>query len=507
MESANQFFQEVLIKIIRASNEINTNIITKKVTSIIDVKKHFLVFKKIIDAQVPKDLMISYEGKPINCYDELNSELEKFYSISLNFFRSQNWGIFSKLTPKKFPELYDMMIDKNGDLLRTYDDFKGTVAVMDFHGYTKFSNEIKYNKTPLLEFGTILPQKIEAICTLCKCIVYESEGDALIMIGPENPVYIFNAVLSIIELARQKALNPKCNPKDFHNIEIFNPMIKPFEMNAAITTGGETFINSNGDIIGTIISEASRILKIINTKMPEKSGIIVSEKVYRKLDKNKETQTGCHLTVFDFKTSFPFLVDVKGMRLNIREIYIEEREYLPFVKLYTNDLIEEMKKKTPSKLFNIFVLYLRLLISALTRIKCIVQISGEELNQDKIKFILEARLKEWNESCSSETIRNVLKIASVLYNSVNEIKDVTAIFHDYIQENFFYIAEKLDAFFLEAIKREETNTPSLKKAMENYNSEMKRARSRLIPRRVLETVLLDTNLNKQLMDVPYMGKK
>ncbi|HOV15780.1 MAG TPA: hypothetical protein PK771_15935, partial [Spirochaetota bacterium] len=187
-------FQDVLLKIIKDVNEINYFILTKRISSVIEVKRKFLQLKKYIEENVPKNLKVIHENVGVNAVKELLDEVEKLYSVSLKFLRNLFWGDFAKLNNKKYPELYQMLVDKDGELLRTFDDFKGTVAVMDFHGYTQFSNDVKYNKTPLQEFGNILPQKIEHICTLCKTLVYEMEGDALILIGPENPIYIFNAV-------------------------------------------------------------------------------------------------------------------------------------------------------------------------------------------------------------------------------------------------------------------------------------------------------------------------
>ena len=216
----NIVYQDILLKIIKEVNEINYLILTKKASSIIDVKRNFLKLKRDVETLIPKDLTITHENYEVNAQKELLDEIEKLYSVSLKFFKTLNWGDFAKLNNKKFPELYEMLVDKDGELLRIYDDFNGTVAVMDFHGYTQFSNDVKYNKTPLQEFGNNLPQKIEHICTLCRTIVYEIEGDALILIGPENPIFIFNAVLSIIEPLDKRSLTHLINPKVFHNIDI-----------------------------------------------------------------------------------------------------------------------------------------------------------------------------------------------------------------------------------------------------------------------------------------------
>ncbi|HPO49091.1 MAG TPA: hypothetical protein PLO89_02100 [Spirochaetota bacterium] len=500
-------FQKALFKLIKDANEINYHILTKKITSVIDVKKSFLKLKKEIESGVSPNLKIMHEGKEVNCLKEISEEIEKLYAVSLKVFRTLAWGDFAKLNNSKFPELYKMLVDKDGELLRTFDDFKGTVAMMDFHGYTQFSNDVKYNKTPLQEFGDILPQKIERVCALCKSIVYEIEGDALIIMGPENPVYILNAVLSIIELARQKSFNPDSNPKNFHDIEIKNTMIRPFEMNAAITTGGETFINKKGNIIGTIISEASRMLKVIGLKKNNRSGVVINEKIYRKLEKFKDTKTCCHLSPFDFKISESTLIDVKGMRLNLREIFIDKKEGLKPCDDNILNLTEEIKKRSSSKWFNIFIYYIKIIISTLSYVKCSIKMGSDEMNQDKIRSLMEMKLNEWIRETSPDAIRYVLKISSILFNEVDEVRDSLAIFFEFVQENYRLIAEKLDTYYSENLRQEEIKNPSLKRLVDNYNSEIKKVKNRVLPKRILETILSDSRFSSGLLDTPYVGKK
>ena len=309
-------YSEIFFNLIKVSNRVNYNILTGKFQTIIDIKKSYIFLLKQIENDISDDEIIRHNGKDVNLKKELIDEIEKLYSVSVRIFRSNYWGEFSKINKVEYPDLYDMMIDKNGDLIRSFDNFNGCVAMMDFHGYTKFSNEIKYNKTPLKEFGDSLPQKLKKICKLFQTIIYELEGDALILVGPSNPIFIGNAVLCIIELVRQKPFNKNINPKSFHKIEIQNPAIRAFEMNASIVTGGESFINENGSIIGTIVAEASRMLKIINTKKPNKSGVIISDKVYRNLIKYKDDACNSHISIRNFNFSDSFLVDVKGIRLN-----------------------------------------------------------------------------------------------------------------------------------------------------------------------------------------------
>ncbi|MCK4799191.1 MAG: hypothetical protein KAT05_17595 [Spirochaetes bacterium] len=504
---SNNIFQAALYKILNEVTKINHQIITREIKSFLEIKKRYITLKNSIDKSIPSSLHVIIESKNIQCIRELQVKIEKSFAISLQFFKTYCWGEFSELNSKVFPELYSMMIDRHGDILRSYDDFGGTLAAMDFHGYTQFSKDIKYNKTPLLEFGNILPQKIKQICNKCKSIVYEMEGDTVIIIGPENPIYILNAVLCIIELCRQRQFKPGSDPKKFHNINIKNPMIKPFEINAAITTGGRAFINKNGHVIGSLISEASRILKIINTKKPDKSGIILSEKVYRKLNKYKEAESDCHISIFDFKASDPFLVDVKGTRLNIREVYLEQKIYIDDTKEYAKKLSEEIKKKSPSKWHNILSYYINLVLATTNYIKCYVQIGTETYNQDKIRKLLEAKFYDWISYPGPSTINDILRITSLLYNTSPEVRDVTAVYHEFIQENYNFIAKRLDEFYQSSLKKESNSSPSSKRIIENYEHEINNLRKRFPAKRIMETILSNEKINKQMKDVPYMGKK
>jgi|GEM_PF-1435577 len=507
MAENNSIFEMNLYNVFKSCSEINSLIVNKKIKSILTIKKSYLALKNKTEETLPKNMIVSLKGKDINCYDEIQNELERSYNISIQLFKSYWWGEFSRLNSKKFPELYSMMVDQNGDILRSYDDFRGTVATMDFHGYTQFSKDLKYNKTPLQEFGDILPQKIEHICTICKSIVYEMEGDALIIIGPENPIYIFNAVLCVIELCKQKPFKPNVNPKIFHRIEINNPMIKPFEINAAITTGGRVFINRNGHIIGTLLSEASRILKIINTKKPNKSGIIINDKIHRKLDRYKNTVTNCHLSIFDFDVSDPFIVDVKGTRLNIREIYLEKKKYIEDTKEYSKKLSEEIKKKNASKWQNILSYYINLVTTCLNDIKCTFKIGTETFTNDKIKKRLEILFYDWLSNPTLNTIKDILRITSNLYDNSEEIRDVTAVYHEFVQENFNFIVKRLDEFYESSLKKEGEISPSTRRIVDGYENELEKLKSKFPIRRILGSLLSTEMINSQMQEVPYMGKK
>lgn len=506
MNDSNQLYKHYLFLITHQINKINYMILTKKFDSIADVRDQYLLLSKEINNKIPDLIEILVDNKKINLKKELLSDIEKSYLISIRILKSFLWGEFAEISKNKFPELFQAMIDKNGDLLRSYDNFDLTVAVLDFHGYTQFSNDIKYNKTPLQEFGNILPQKIKKICEIFKSIVYEMEGDAIIIIGPKNPIFVINAVLSIIEISRQKPFLNR-DPKKIHGYDLKNPMIKPFEMNASLTTGGETFINSNGRIVGALISEANRILKIINTKKPHKSGLLISEKVYRKLEKFKNTKLQLGLDPFSFDITDSFILDVKGMRLTIRELLIVPNKYFTESKTHISKLNTEIKSKSPTKWHKILISYINLILSAIRYSKFSISIGDEDVKQDSIKIILINKLENWITFPTPEIIIDILRMCDRIYNKSEEIKDLTAIYHEYIQENYMIIAKNLENFFDKSLKEEKQNKPAVKKIVDNYYKEMDNIRKRYNPKRILETILSKSNLDAELLQYPYMGKK
>ncbi len=498
-------YLKYFLNLTKLGNDIHYKILTRKITSIIDIKKAYSAFIKSVNLS-PSDIADIGDQK-ISVKQELMSEVEKQYSLSLRFYKYNTWGEFAKINKNNYPQMSQTLISESGDLIRTFDSFPGTVAMMDFHGYTKFSNDIKYNKTPLKEFGDGIPQKLEIICKKFNTIIYELEGDALVLVGPENPYYITNAVLCIIELAKQKPFNKNKNPKSTHGIEINNPMIKKFEMNGAIVTGGETYINNKGKIIGTIVAEASRMLTVINMKHPMQSGLMISDKVYRNYETFKNKQIKNHINIFDFNITKPFLVDVKGIRLNMREVHLEDKNFHADVEGFTAKITDEIKKKTVSKWFNIIVDYVRIIMAALTTVKLSITVGDEVYTTKSLSTKLYQLLDTWVREANPEIIRQLLLITNELYRTTPEIREVTAIYHDFINENYTHIAEKLESYFEENLRHEEESSPSLKKTLVSSELEMQKIKNRLFQRRIIETILNDALLSEKLYDIPYIGKK
>jgi hypothetical protein len=492
-----QFFA----KIQNRFDDINNQLLTKQIFTLEKLREAYLGVK----AEIVKELHSNNEDVHGKDATMAIKTLQNSFKTSLSIYKQCCWGKFANLNKEDFPELHKLLTDKNGDLQRIHDDFAGTVAMMDFHGYTKFSNSVKYNKTPLMEFGESLPAKILSICKKCHCLTYEVEGDAIIIIGPQNPYWVLTAAMSIMELARQKLIFKEDDISQYYNLKLKNPAIQPFEMNASITSGGKIFINYEGNLIGSTISEASRILSIINLKKPHTSGIMVSDKVARDLEKYNNTP---QIHPIDLKNlGNPYLIDVKGMRVKIRELAIEQKNYAKLANQYSEELYKLLKIKNPSKWFNILVLYVQLTKCVLEKIDVSITAEDGTYNSANLIYDLNLYTAYWNERPSAEVARHILSRIDAIYEKSSDVRDTIAIYREYINDNFELIINYLDNFYNEIIESESKRDRRFKTLYDSFHRETDRLRLRYLPRRIFETVLANSHLINNMQDLPYIGKK
>lgn len=492
-----QFFAKVQNKI----NSINNKLLTKEIFTLEKLRESYLEVKTEITKEFRK------HNKDLHGEDasQIIKTLQSCFKTSLSIYKQCCWGKFANLNKEDFPELYQLLTDKNGDLHRVHDDFAGTVAMMDFHGYTKFSNSVKYNKTPLMEFGESLPAKILSICKKCHSLTYELEGDAIIIIGPQNPYWVLTAVMSIMELARQKLLFKNDDISEHYNLKLKNPAIQPFEMNASITSGGKIFINYEGNLIGSTISEASRILSIINLKKPHTSGIMLSDKVARDLVKATNTPQIHPINLNNLGN--PYLIDVKGMRVKIRELALEQKSYAKLATQYSEELYKLLKVTSPSKWFNILVLYVKLTKCVLEKIDISITLEDGSYNSSNLIYDLDLYTAYWHEHPSAEIARHILSRINIIYDKSSDVRDTIAIYREYINDNFDLIINYLDNFYNEILTTESKRDRRFKELCDSYHRETDRLRNRYLPRRIFETVLANSHLINNMQDLPYIGKK
>ncbi|MCH5150002.1 MAG: hypothetical protein J1G30_04970 [Spirochaetales bacterium] len=482
-------------------NKINNQLLIKQIFTLEKLRESYIAIKNKIVTELHR-INEDTHGEDATAAIKM---LQQSFKTSISIYKQCCWGKFSALNEQDFPELYKLLTDKNGDLQRVHDDFAGTVAMMDFHGYTKFSNSVKYNKTPLMEFGESLPAKILSICKKCHSLVYELEGDAIIIIGPQNPYWVLTAVMSIMELARQKLIFENDDISQYYNLKLKNPAIQPFEMNASITSGGKIFINYEGNLIGSTISEASRILSIINMKKAYTSGIMISDKVARELEKSVNIPQIHPIDLHNVGN--PYLIDVKGMRVKIRELTLEQKSYAKRANQYSEELYKLLKIKNPSKWFNILVLYVKLTKCVLEKVDVSVTLEDGVYNSSHLIYDLDLYTAYWNEHPSAEVIRHILSRIDIIYSKSNDVRDTIAIYREYVNDNFELIINYLDNFYNEMLDSESKKDRRFQALCESYRRETDRLRSRYLPRRIFETVLANSHLIDNMQELPYIGKK
>lgn len=483
------------VNFLKKINEINYKIMTGKIDNLINLKKEYYSLLKKIESSISDK----------NEFKKIKEEIEKTYILSLEYYKKIYWGDFAQLNKRFYPEIYDLMIDEKGDLKRLYDSFPGTIALMDFHGYTSFSTNVKYNKTPLLAFGKELPDKITKICKKCHCFVYEVEGDSLIIVGPENPYFVITAVFSIIALARQKKFNKKIDYLKTYGVDFNTSTLQCFEMNASITTSGETYINDQGRVVGSIIAEASRILTVLNTKKPKASGVMINDKIWRNIEKYNN-----NMNIYNFDSFFitkPFSVDVKGMRLRIREIYLEDKPYLSICENEIQNISKQIRKSAPSKWYNILSSYTQIIITVLKSISLTITFEDQEYNNQRASTLLEQYLVRWIDTPSPDILLKLLSLINIIYKSSLDVRDMSGLFHEFIMDNFSNINIALENFYNTIINEEKSKSRSFRDIILKHQQETDQIKKRYFPRRILETVLSDQIISNNLDDFPYIGKK
>ena len=128
-KTPNHLFQTALYYVIEESISINHDITTKKIDNISGIKKRYSDLKNRVMALIPKELTEIVGNHQIQCDKEILFQLDKSYNVSLELFKLNWFGPFSKINKDEFPELSQMILYQDGGLLRSFDDFPGTSRI------------------------------------------------------------------------------------------------------------------------------------------------------------------------------------------------------------------------------------------------------------------------------------------------------------------------------------------------------------------------------------------
>jgi hypothetical protein len=203
----------------------------------------------------------------------------------------------------------------------------------------------------------------------------------------------------------------------------------------------------------------------------------------------------------------PYLIDVKGMRVKIRELAIEQKNYAKLANQYSEELYKLLKIKNPSKWFNILVLYVQLTKCVLEKIDVSITAEDGTYNSANLIYDLNLYTAYWNERPSAEVARHILSRIDAIYEKSSDVRDTIAIYREYINDNFELIINYLDNFYNEIIETESKRDRRFKNLYDSSHRETDRLRLRYLPRRIFETVLANSHLINNMQDLPYIGKK
>jgi hypothetical protein len=232
---------------------------------------------------------------------------------------------------------------------------------------------------------------------------------------------------------------------------------------------------------------------------------MVSDKVARDLEKYNNTP---QIHPIDLKNlGNPYLIDVKGMRVKIRELAIEQKNYAKLANQYSEELYKLLKIKNPSKWFNILVLYVQLTKCVLEKIDVSITAEDGTYNSANLIYDLNLYTAYWNERPSAEVARHILSRIDAIYEKSSDVRDTIAIYREYINDNFELIINYLDNFYNKIIETESKRDRRFKTLYDSFHRETDRLRLRYLPRRIFETVLANSHLINNMQDLPYIGKK
>ena len=191
----------------------------------------------------------------------------------------------------------------------------------------------------------------------------------------------------------------------------------------------------------------------------------------------------------------------------VRELALEQKSYAKLATQYSEELYKLLKVTSPSKWFNILVLYVKLTKCVLEKIDISITLEDGSYNSSNLIYDLDLYTAYWHEHPSAEIARHILSRINIIYDKSSDVRDTIAIYREYINDNFDLIINYLDNFYNEILTTESKRDRRFKELCDSYHRETDRLRNRYLPRRIFETVLANSHLINNMQDLPYIGKK
>jgi len=195
------------------------------------------------------------------------------------------------------------------------------------------------------------------------------------------------------------------------------------------------------------------------------------------------------------------------MRLKIREFFIEDKKYVKICDGYTLELYKLMKLKNPSKWYNIIIIYTKMVVEVLKTVSVNLKIDRNEYTGEGLVYMLEEYMVRWINRPTPDIARKLIDIINKVYLNCNDVKDVIAIYYEFVNDNFSVILSRLDNFYENTLLKEKEKNRKLKILVDEYSAEIDNLKTRYFPRRMFETLLSNSTVIEEISDIPYIGKR
>lgn len=261
------------------------------------------------------------------------------YALSSAFqlLRRVNWGIFSSLSPERYPRLWSELVlgddqyDFAGDLKRNMSLPNIFVGMLDLHGYTSFCRENRKNLSRLELLDRMIQDGVSAIAASVGVISRRSRGDEILLIGASAGDVLEAALLCSEYFGDGAFVDPDIPepPPLVPELPVRDPYLPRFTFAGGIA-GGQGFtdlvVTRDGDLSGDAVNAAARLQARASRISSTGTRILVTNHVYRSLLSEREKGTVPYrlLPQIDFVDAGK--VEFKGLRVSVYDTILATRD-------------------------------------------------------------------------------------------------------------------------------------------------------------------------------------
>ena len=367
---------------------------------------------------------------------------EAVYRKAFRLIKELNWGVFSPLSPKEYPELWKELVlpfqgmSGVGDLKRNTSISSVYTALLDIHGYTSFCQKHRRNLSMLQLLDDCLQQDIRKICHKYGTLSWRTVGDTIALVSADAKS-ITAACLGVTDyFSRRKVIKSDKLGED----RLGNKIILPDMTVSAGITGGRNYtpmvITQDGDISGDIINTASRLQNFANILDPEKTRILLTNHVAHQLQKKDQRIKEDLLQGIDYFDLGPY--QFKGMDIRVFEVLYKEDQKR---KLKYQDKLNLLYDALAAGKWrdNIFTLIVSIISEAVS--VCDPTSTNKKTAEELLK-LCKAAIELYNSGVNYRKSVGILEELCVHLPLFKDIDPIVPIRAEQILENYKHIEKK-----------------------------------------------------------------